>query len=134
MLNGKMYQGLWMPRILWKKQWCCLSNSHKFLLVVENHGKEFYCMVLQGQEKHIWQKLVLLRLKEHFFQYLLQIWWISMLVNLKKWSKLCLIWQDRKNLQLYSLMKLTQCVVIDLMEKTKLLEEWKHNSWFKCRV
>lgn len=42
--------------------------------------------------------------------------------------------QEKKNHQLFSLMKSILCAEIDLMVKMKHQEESKRSFWFKCKV
>jgi len=55
--------------------------------------------------------------------------WAKVKNSLKRYS----IWQERKNHQLFLLIKLIQCVETDLMEKTKLQEELKHSFLSRCK-
>lgn len=71
--NGKMFQVYKMLKILLNKQSFYPSSSLKYLQEVESHGKEFFYMDPQVQEKRFWLKLVQHRLKEHFFRFHPQI-------------------------------------------------------------
>jgi len=65
-----MYQAYKMLKTLSNRLLSCPLSFQKFSLVAENHGKEFYYMVLQEQVKRFWQKHVQLKPKEHFFRFL----------------------------------------------------------------
>ena len=117
---------------LYKKLLFYLLGILKFLWDRENHGKVFYCMVLLVQVRHILPKHVLQKWKKVPSFLLVQV--ISCqntLDNQRKLSRLYLAWQEKRSHQSSLLTKLTQWEEIEEMDKTKQVEESKHNFQFK---
>ena len=133
MLNGRMSQGWRMPRMPWRKQSFCQSDSKKYSLVVASPGREFFCMVLLAQGKHTWLKLAPLKQRELSFLFLLQIWWVSMWERVKNLLSLSLTWLGRNSLLSFSLMRSTLCAGTDPMVRMRLHGEWRLSFWCRCR-
>ena len=134
MSSGKMSLGSRMLRMLWKKQSSYLSVSRKSSQVVVSLGRVFSFTVLQELVKPFWLRPVPPRQKVLSSPFPHQIWWASTSARAKSSLRHSSTLLERKNPQSSSSMRLTLCVAIVLMERTKHPEESRLNFWFRCKV
>ena len=129
-----MSQDLIRQKHLYKKPLFYPQSSLSFSQEKGNLGEVFYCMDLQEQVKVTWQRHVQQKQMEPSSLLAHQILSVSGLENLKDWSNNCLKWQEKTNLQLFSSMRLILYVEAEVKERTRLQEELKLNSQYRCKV